>query len=171
MGFGFSTIASTRATPMWEALLNDNKFSSPLFSFWVTRFNNVPTATELEPGGLLTLGGTNSSLFTGEIEFVNMPSDIPPSFWLLTMTSGWLFFGLFVRGHSMTGVIGFRMNGQEISITRSTALSAIDTGTTLIGGPTADVNRIWRAVPEATALSGANAGYWAIRAFFLFLYS
>jgi cathepsin D len=143
MGLGFQTIASTRATPMWEALLNDNKFSSPLFSFWITRFGNNPAATDLEPGGVMTLGGTNSSLFTGDIEFVNMPSNIPSSFWLLSMTS-------------------FTMNGQQISITPSTALSAIDTGTTLIGGPTADVRRIWAAVPEARPLSGANAGYFAI---------
>jgi len=143
MGFGFRTIASTRATPMWETLYNNNQLSSPLFSFWVKRLSNNPTATDLEPGGMLTLGGTNSSLYSGDIEFINMPSDVPPSFWLLTMT-------------------GFSINGQQISITRSTALSAIDTGTTLIGGPTADVNRIWRAVPQAQALSGVNAGYFAI---------
>jgi len=126
MGLAFSTISSTQSTPFWEALANNGQFSSPEMSFWLTRFGNDPTATEEEPGGVFTLGGTNSSLFTGDIDFLNMPAN--PSFWLLTLNS-------------------VTVQGKSVPITASTALSAIDTGTTLIGGPTNDVQAIWSAVP------------------------
>jgi cathepsin D len=143
MGLGFQTIASTRAVPFWQALVNANKFAQPLFSFYLTRFSNDTAATDLEPGGVLTLGGTNSSLFTGDIEFINMPAGATPSFWLLSLT-------------------GLTVNGKSVSVTSSTSLSAIDTGTTLIGGPTDDVNKFWAAVPGAQALTGNNAGYFSV---------
>lgn len=39
------------------------------------------------------------------------------------------------------------VQGKQVAITTGDgALSAIDTGTTLIGGPTADVQAIWKAV-------------------------
>jgi len=97
MGFAFQTIASTGAPAVWEQLLNANQFSSPLFSFWIKRLTNNPSASDLAPGGLLTLGGTNSSLYTGDIEFISMPSGFPRSYWLLSLT-GWaysLFTSLF----------------------------------------------------------------------------
>ena len=162
MGFGFTAISSTVGIPMWEALLNANRFSAPLFAFWITRFGNDSSATEFEPGGVLTLGGTNSSLYTGEIEFIDMPAVSRPTFWQLIMTgqesSPRISFEL-----NQKCITGFSINGNQISITRSTALSAFDIGTTLIGGPTADVNRIWAAVPDALALNGSNAGYFSIR--------
>jgi cathepsin D len=83
MGLAFSSIASTGATPFWETLASSNQFSSPEMSFWLTR---TPDATQTEvSGGTFTLGGTNSSLFTGDIEFINMPVSTP-SFWLLSMS-------------------------------------------------------------------------------------
>jgi cathepsin D len=95
MGLGFQTIASTQAVPWWQALLNSNQLSSPLFSFWITRFNNDPSAQAVEPGGVLTMGGTNSSLYTGDIDFVNMPAGSTPSFWLLSLTSAFFANTLF----------------------------------------------------------------------------
>ena len=52
------------------------------------------------------------------------------------------------------------------SVTLSTgdaALSAIDTGTTLIGGPAADVRNFWANVQGSQALSGQNKGYYSYR--------
>jgi cathepsin D len=87
MGFGFQTIASTKAVPFWQTLFNNKQFSQPSISFWLNRFSDVPTATpEEQNGGALTLGGTNSSLFAGNIEFLDMPSGTTPSFWFLSMS-------------------------------------------------------------------------------------
>jgi len=143
MGLGFQTIASTNAVPWWQALLNANDFSSPMFAFWITRFGDVPNASAEEPGGVLTLGGTNSSLFQGSIDYVDMPSGATPSFWLLSLTQ-------------------LNVVGKSVAIgTGEDALTAIDTGTTLIGGPTADVQLFWQTVPGSQALTGENVGYYS----------
>jgi cathepsin D len=120
MGLAFSTIASTRSTPFWQTLANTNQLTSPEFGFWLTRFGDKNFADE-EPGGVFTLGGTNSSLFQGEIEFLDMPGN-GRSFWLLDLVQ------VGVQGKAVKVVNG---------------LSAIDTGTTLIGGPSADVENVW----------------------------
>ena len=93
MGLGFQTIASTQAVPFWQALLDNKQLSAPEMSIWLARFNNVPTASQEEQnGGAFTLGGVNSSLFTGDVEFLDMPAGTTPSFWLLSMSGAHLFF-------------------------------------------------------------------------------
>ena len=63
MGMGFQTIASSGATPFWEALVDSQgTLDQPLFAFQLTRFIDAQGASELEPGGTFTLGATNSSL-------------------------------------------------------------------------------------------------------------
>lgn len=131
MGLAFSAIASTRSTPFWQGL--GSQLSASEMAFYLTRFNDDSNAKDEEPGGVFTLGGTNSTLFTGDIEFINMPSGTP-TFWLLTMSA-------------------ITVQGQSVQITTgNAALAAIDTGTTLIGGPSADVNAIWAAVPGSAAV-------------------
>lgn len=89
MGLAFQGLASTKAVPFWQALLKNNLLSSPEMSFWLTRFVNDNNAKAEEPGGTLTLGGTNSSLFTGDIQFLDMPSGVTQTFWLLEMSSSY----------------------------------------------------------------------------------
>ena len=91
LGLAFTAIAESRATPFWETLVNDDQFSSPEMSFWLSR-SSTQSSTQTEvAGGMFTLGGTNSSLFTGDIEFINMPG-LTPSFWLLTLSSEFTSF-------------------------------------------------------------------------------
>jgi cathepsin D len=85
MGLAFEAIASTRSTPFWQAVTNANLLSAPEMSFWLGRDLDPTTQTSLAPDGLFTLGGTNSTLFSGDIEFQNLAS--PPSFWLLSISS------------------------------------------------------------------------------------
>ena len=88
IGLAFQGIAITGALPFWEALINQNLLTSPEFSYFLTRFSNDPNAMTEEPGGTFTLGGTNPSLFQGNIDFQGF---IPPpgggSFWLQTISS------------------------------------------------------------------------------------
>lgn len=87
MGLAFPAIASTDATPWWLALANSNQFTTPEMGFWLTRFLNQRGVTDEEPGGVLTLGGTNSTLFTGDIEFLDLQtSGGTQTFWLLEMS-------------------------------------------------------------------------------------
>ncbi|KAF9455232.1 aspartic peptidase domain-containing protein, partial [Collybia nuda] len=132
LGLAFQGIAATKSTPFWQTLADNGTLTTPDMSFWLTRFRGDPQAPEEGPGGTFTLGGTNSTLFSGEIEFLDMPAG-PPSFWLLNMKS-------------------VTVQGKNVPIsTGASALSAIDTGTTLIGGPTEDVKAIWDAVPGSLA--------------------
>lgn len=131
MGLAFSSIANTRASPFWQTLASSGQLSSPEMGFYLTRFRDQPDAKDEEPGGTFTLGGTNSSLFKGDIEFLDMPGSDAQTFWVL-------------------GLQAVTVQGKNVAISKGdAALSAIDTGTTLIGGPSADVNAIWAAVPGA----------------------
>ena len=75
MGLGFSTIASSGATPFWETLADsDGTLDEPLMAFQLTRFVDVDNAQTLEPGGTFNLGATNTSLYTGDIDYQSIPS-------------------------------------------------------------------------------------------------
>lgn len=89
MGLAFQALASTEAVPFWQALVNGNQWTSPEMSFWLTRFlDDAAAEGQEENGGVFTLGGTNSSLFTGDIEFINLAgSGSSPTFWSLDVTS------------------------------------------------------------------------------------
>ncbi|KAF8893595.1 aspartic peptidase A1 [Infundibulicybe gibba] len=144
IGLAFDGVSKMGAMPFWQALASGGKLVAPEMSFWLSRFIDDPQASDNEPGGVFTLGGTNSTLFQGEIDFVDMP--ISPqqsnSLWLLSMTS-------------------VTVEGELVPITAGKyALSAIDTGTTLIGGPRWDVRNIWNAVPGSQPATGIP-GFWA----------
>ncbi|KAI0368304.1 acid protease [Pilatotrama ljubarskyi] len=133
MGLAFEALASTDATPFWQALVNNNQFASPELSFWLARHLDDDNPPAESFGGVMTLGGTNSSLFTGDVEFIPLTtaptSSSPPTFWMLELT-------------------GATVQGKSVSLpTGSAALSAIDTGTTLVGGPTEGVEAIYNAIP------------------------
>ncbi|KAF7369214.1 Peptidase A1 domain-containing protein [Mycena venus] len=127
IGLAFQDLAETQAVPFWQALASNNQLSSPEMAFQLLR----STSANDQPGGTFTLGGTNSSLFTGNIEFHDLVNASPPTFWQLSLSA-------------------VTAQGKSVSIsTGNNAISAIDTGTTAIGGPTDDVNAIWAAVPNA----------------------
>lgn len=132
LGLAFQTIAATGAKPFWEAQADAGQLTTPEMSFFLTRFNGNTSATALEPGGTFTLGGTDPTWYTGNIEFLNLNA---ASFWMLSVA------GVTVQGNSVPITTG------------NSALAAIDTGTTLIGGPTNDVRAIWNAV-GGTAIQG-----------------
>jgi cathepsin D len=59
-------------------------------------------------------------------------------------------------------ILALTVNGKSVSISSgSGALSAIDTGTTLIAGPSDAVDAFWAQVDGAVALTGANQGFYA----------
>jgi len=144
MGLAFQGIAVSTAVPFWQALIDNNLLTSPEFSFFLTRFVDDASAKSEEPGGVLTLGGTNKTLYKGDIDFQNFTSPINGgSFWLQTVT-------------------GVLVNGKSVSIPGgNSAVAAIDTGTSLLGAPTAAVDAIWAAVPGSVPLSGEQAGFFA----------
>ena len=48
---------------------------------------NDASATEEEPGGVLTIGGTNTTLYQGDIDYQTFTSPVEGgTFWLQTVT-------------------------------------------------------------------------------------
>lgn len=143
LGLAFKFLANTQSTPFWEALVAGGQWTEPLMSFWMTRYTNVTNYATEEPGGEFRMGGTNATLYTGDIEYHDMPSTVN-SYWMIPLRQ-----------------IG--VNGQTpIVITNLgvTSLAAIDTGTTLIGGPPDIVANIYAQIPGAQRGTGNLARYW-----------
>jgi cathepsin D len=86
MGLAFQTLAQTGAAPFWQTLVANNQLSQPMMSFWLDRASRTSQSSE-QPGGVFTLGGANTTLFSGDIEFNDQPADATASFWLLNMQS------------------------------------------------------------------------------------
>ncbi|KAF7362970.1 Acid protease [Mycena venus] len=127
MGLAFGAISSTKAVPFWQGLISSNQLAAPEMAFWLTRFLDTNFQEE-EPGGSFTLGGTNLSLYQGDIEFLPLAGPSQPTYWLLNVSA-------------------VTVQGQSLNISTDNTLAAIDTGTTLIGGPTIDVHNLWGQIP------------------------
>jgi cathepsin D len=96
MGFGWTALAESKATPFWQSAFNSStngNDSSSEFGLFIQRLHNPFTQSEddsEEPGGTLTLGGVNTTFYSGDIEFLNLTtSQVPgqPDFWTLNLAS------------------------------------------------------------------------------------
>lgn len=63
----------------------------------------------------------------------------------------------------MLSLSAVTVNGKTVQIPSDT-LAAIDTGTTLVGGPTDGVEAIWSAVPNAQPVENMQ-GFFGFRAY------
>jgi len=140
LGLGWQSLASSGAAPLWQTLATSGSWDSPVMAFFLTRYQNVSDAQTLEPGGSFTMGFTDSSLFTGDIEYINVPSGAV-AYWTLPMTD-------------------ITVQGNSIALTSSSSYAAIDTGTTLIGGPSAQIAALYAQIPGSAAGSGDYLGYY-----------
>jgi len=140
LGLGWSSIASSGATPFWETLVSSGAWDQPVMSFQLTRFVDIPSADTLEPGGAFTMGFLNASLYTGEIDYQPLAGEA--SYWLLSMSS------MSVQGNAISLVSG------------NPSLAAIDTGTTLVGGPPSAIAQLYAQIPGSQPASGNLEGYY-----------
>jgi cathepsin D len=141
LGLAWNTIASSGATPFWQTLAESGAWDSPVMAFHLTRFVDDSTAQALEPGGSFTMGFVNQSLYSGSIDFQNLPTT-PASYWILPMTD------MTVQGNAVTLPTG------------TDSYSAIDTGTTLVGGPTSAIQAIYAQIPGSAPGTGNYEGYY-----------
>lgn len=87
------------------------------------------------------MGFTNSSFYTGDIEYQDLVNS-EGSYWLLQIS------GLTVQGNSVSLDSGSASN------------AAIDTGTTLVGGPSDAIANVYAQIPNSEAGSGNYEGYY-----------
>ncbi|KAJ7623249.1 aspartic peptidase A1 [Roridomyces roridus] len=141
LGLAWQSIASSGATPLWQTLAQGGSWDSPVMAFQMTRFLNQSKTQDQEVGGSFSMGFTNTSLYTGDIEFTNMPTSTP-SYWILAISA------ITVQGNSVTVPSG------------SDSYAAIDTGTTLVGGPPDQIAAVYAQIPNSRAGTGNFEGYY-----------
>ncbi|GAA5894553.1 pepsin-like aspartic protease [Sporobolomyces salmoneus] len=144
MGLGWQPLAASRVTPFWQNLFAASVLPFPGFAVSLTRYNNVSTASVVEPGGSLTIGYLNASLYSSEINYVDIPSGME-SYWVIPMDQ------VNINGTNVTSTSG---GGEPQYV-------AIDTGTTLIGGPREVVGNLYSQVEGAQAATGRYSGYYS----------
>ncbi|GAA5892292.1 hypothetical protein JCM8208_001503 [Rhodotorula glutinis] len=143
MGLGWQPLAASSVTPFWQNLYQANALPFPGFGVSLTRYIDVANASAVEPGGSLTFGYLNASLYSSEINYLDIPAGME-SYWVVRMDA------IAVNGTNATSWA--QGNGQMV---------AIDTGTTLIGGPRDVVASVYAQVEGAKAATGNYNGYYS----------
>lgn len=139
-GLGWQPLAASSVTPFWQNLYQANALPFPGFGVSLTRYIDVANASAVEPGGSLTFGYLNASLYSSEINYLDIPAGME-SYWVVRMDA------IAVNGTNATSWA--QGNGQMV---------AIDTGTTLIGGPRDVVASVYAQVEGAKAATGNYNG-------------
>ena len=145
-------------TPFWQNLFQAGVFPQfPGFAFYLTRFSNITSAATVEPGGELTLGYLNQTVFEGPINYMPIPDGMA-SYWLIEMQ------GLAVNGTNVTA-----LGTPNVAIDTGSVYRLVDSywasahdllwcRTTLIGGPAAMIQALYRLVPGALPATGDYQG-------------
>ncbi|XP_039029453.1 aspartic proteinase-like isoform X2 [Hibiscus syriacus] len=118
LGLGFEEISVGNTTPVWYNMLKQGVVREDVFSFWL---NRDPSATY---GGEIVFGGVDPTHYKGKHTYVP-----------ITHKGYWQFeMGDFLIGNHSTGVC----------VGRCAAI--VDSGTSLLAGPTAVVTEINHAI-------------------------
>ncbi|KAJ7071641.1 aspartic peptidase domain-containing protein, partial [Mycena amicta] len=124
---------STSDNALWLSLLDQQSGIQPEFSFWLSR--SAPD------GGTFTFGGVNTSLYSGEIQFVDTLDKTSGVYWTLEVSE-------------------LTVQGSSISITPTTNVARIDIYAPFgIGAPALEVAAFWAQVPGASPIESNPAFY------------
>ncbi|ORY80220.1 aspartic peptidase domain-containing protein [Leucosporidium creatinivorum] len=139
LGMGWSTIASSGAVPLVEALAQNGTLPSEVFGFAFKSYAYDKLTSETMAGGTLTIGSTDTSAYSGDINWI--PIQLPGGYWSIPLD-------------------GMTASGSDITLTTTNII--VDTGTTLIGMPAADVTAIYDQISAASAYSlDGESGYYS----------
>ncbi|CAK9780955.1 acid protease [Cutaneotrichosporon oleaginosum] len=137
MGLAFPALAYSKANPWWSTA--SAGWSEKLFAFYMKRYRGDASAERVETdGGIATFGYLDRALYTGDVTYVSVGDN--PQYWQIPMA-------------------GVSVQGTNINLGSSTQV-AVDTGTTLIGGPAAVVAAIYAAIPGSRAMTGDYKNYY-----------
>ncbi|GAA5871882.1 hypothetical protein JCM3774_000716 [Rhodotorula dairenensis] len=139
LGLGWQNIASSQAMPLVQSLYSNNTLPEPVFAFAFETHTFYTNSPPTAPGGTLTIGGLDTSQYTGEINWVAL--DEPVGYWAIPLQD-------------------IHVGGKSLGITDQQVV--IDTGTTLIGMPTADAETIYANIPNSQAINlQGESGYYS----------
>lgn len=140
IGFGWPDLAVSKESPWWYT--SAQTWEDKRFGCFLDRrpWNNPgtdPRPAGVAPGGTLTLGGVDESLFTGDIKYYPVTEK---RFWKIDLE-------------------GVDINGKSVSSGDAKA-AVVDTGSTLTYGPPAVIQQIYDAIPGSS--KQANSGMYNI---------
>ncbi|KAL8545323.1 hypothetical protein ACS0TY_005485 [Phlomoides rotata] len=125
LGLGFQEISVGDAVPVWYNMVDQDLVDDKVFSFWLNR------NPEAEVGGELVFGGVDPNHYVGDLDYVPV-----------TQKGYWQFeMGDFLVGNLSTG---FCEGG---------CAAIVDSGTSLLTGPTTVVAQINHAIGAAGVVS------------------
>lgn len=132
LGLAYPTIAVDHATPWFNSLIEQAKVDEPVFSFFLNR--------EAGQDGELYLGGMNKDRFTGPVAWLDVTRQ---AYWQVAMDS------VVVAASENNFPIH-----DAISVCEGGCQAIIDSGTSLIAGPTEDVVKINKAIGALPFMNG-----------------
>jgi len=123
LGLAFSDIAVDNVPTVFDNMISQNLLAQNLFSVYL---NNNPNSTT----SAVIFGGIESQYYTGNFTYADV---IIPSYWLITMGS------MYVGGKLIS------------SCAIGRCLTVVDTGTSIIVGPTYDIQPVLNAIGPVNA--------------------
>ncbi|KAF8147128.1 aspartic peptidase domain-containing protein [Mycena galopus ATCC 62051] len=141
LGLAFGAAGGTTAAPFWKTLIAANEAAAPEMGFWLSRDLAADNEqdSEQEFVGEFTFGGVNSSLYSGDIEFLNLAA------------------GSAVLGSWTLEISAITVGTKAVSITPNATLAMFDSTFNSISGPGADVAAIYAAIPGSSGpLTGTS---------------
>lgn len=118
LGLGFQEISVGNAVPVWYNMLQQNLVGEEVFSFWINR------DADAKEGGEIVFGGVDPKHFKGNHTYVPVTKK---GYWQFNM-------GDFLIGNHSTGVC------------QEGCAAIVDSGTSLLAGPTSIVTEINHAI-------------------------
>ncbi|XP_053721136.1 cathepsin D [Synchiropus splendidus] len=125
LGMAYPRISVDGVAPVFDNMMSQKKLEKNVFSFYLNR--NPDT----EPGGELLLGGTDPKYYTGDFSYTNVTRQ---AYWQVLMD------GLNV--------------GSQLSLCKGGCQAIVDTGTSLITGPAAEVKALQQAIGATPLIQG-----------------
>lgn len=135
LGLGYPTISVNGITPVFNTMMENGIVDKPQFSFFLNRDPAQPN------GGELYLGGADSSMYTGEFNWHDVTRK---AYWQIHMDSLTVHPESCSNGCDLTGTPAC-VGGCEV---------IVDSGTSLITGPTVDIEAINQAIGAIRYIAG-----------------
>lgn len=125
LGMAYPSISVANVTPVFDTAMAAKLLPQNIFSFYISR---DPAAAV---GGELMLGGTDPQFYTGDLHYVNVARK---AYWQI----------------SMDGV----SVGNQLTLCQSSCQAIVDTGTSLIVGPSEEIRALQKAIGALPILMG-----------------